>query len=529
MMKKFLFSFLAVLVGACWFGGISSATEIDQVDLTASIPVSGNKVSDMQGWLSGEVTTYSIESVKYEEHDWDNWTELDNNYEFLSGHTYRVLFRLNVVNPDDSFASEYFDNVFVNAKYWRLLQYVPDTNYKKVDVYYEFMILDPTVIDAVGLTWFIYPTAWDILVYVSSFNKISGSVISDGYRWIGYYFYVKNWNDWTLMVNDDETFLAGDNYKVDFAIGVDDDFVFGNELTCTINGEDCIVYDSGDYKVLSKEFTVSLKTINELRFVWPTSYLSWEILWEKSFYLAEGIDDNLSWYMNDVYSFQIMSWDDYKDISMDSIAQVSKNYRLIVPLVIYDNFKLSENPVFIYNWLNWASSWSFVNSWDDTYLYINLWVVKAVNSNNNCVWGSSCGGWSSSSSQKASTPSAWWWSWSPISAANNNPNTEIKKVEQTGNVLIYSWTNELIPVDYLKEELEKNKELYKNAPIKVMVALLNLTRADIFRLKNTADAYKKAAPEVKQNVLAVLNWLANDNSKRAKYVSDYFKFIAGIE
>ena len=225
-----------------------------------------------------------------------------------------------------------------------------------------------------------------------------------------------------------------------------------------------------------------------------------------------------------------MSWDGYEDVAMDSIAQVSKNYRLIVPLVIYDNFKLSDNPTFIYNWLNWASSWSFVNSWDDTYLYIDLWVVKAVNSNNNCVWGSSCGGWSSSSSsQKANTPSAWWWSWSPISVANDNPNNEIKKVEQTGDVLIYSWTNELIPVDYLKEELEKNKELYKNAPIKVIVALLNLTRADLFRLKNTADAYNKATPKVKQNVLAVLNWLANDNSKRAKYVSDYFKYIAGIE
>jgi hypothetical protein len=89
-------------------------------------------------------------------------------------------------------------------------------------------------------------------------------------------------------------------------------------------------------------------------------------------------------------------------------------------------------------------------------------------------------------------------------------------------------TNELIMTDYLREELENNKELYKNAPLKVFVALYNLKKYDIFSLKQTAEAYNKASEDKKQKLLATLESLNKNDSKRAKYVVDYFKFIAGI-
>ena len=83
--------------------------------------------------------------------------------------------------------------------------------------------------------------------------------------------------------------------------------------------------------------------------------------------------------------------------------------------------------------------------------------------------------------------------------------------------------------DYLREELENNKELYKNAPLKVFVALYNLKKYDIFSLKQTAEAYNQASEDKKQKLLATLELLNKNDSKRAKYVVDYFKFIAGIE
>jgi hypothetical protein len=90
--------------------------------------------------------------------------------------------------------------------------------------------------------------------------------------------------------------------------------------------------------------------------------------------------------------------------------------------------------------------------------------------------------------------------------------------------------NELsINNDYLKEEIENNKELYKNAPMKAIVALVNLKQKEITSLKKTADAYKKANEQKKKNLLAVLQLLGKDNAKHTKYVVDYFKFMAGIE
>ena len=122
MMKKFLFSFLAVLVGACWFGGISSATYVSEIDVTADIPVSGDKVSNMVNtlWQVWD-TLYWIQSVSYVRKNWYSWDELDSDYTFQSGNTYRVILTLGVLDTTSDSFSGYdlqFDKVKINNQVW---------------------------------------------------------------------------------------------------------------------------------------------------------------------------------------------------------------------------------------------------------------------------------------------------------------------------------------------------------------------------------------------------------------------------
>ena len=512
-MKKFLFSFLAVLVGACWFGGISSATEIDSIDITWVIyptdwvSVSNAISTNMQSPIKSLSDLYIFNWVEFQIYESESWNNLDGDYVFASGKKYRVKIAVYLVDSGaDSFSG---------TLTWYINWEVCDDGYDSEGDNERFIFKtftaeesNYTVIDSVGLTDVVFPVPWTF--YNKAYLEASRAhSLSDTYDHISWYFHVWSWDDWVLMTWDD-VFIRGSWYKLNYIIDLKDkiNYAFSNSLTWTINGEylDTITV-SGDQRILSKEFVAidKIDSISVSNLVLPIAWKTTEELWNTSASLTYGGPYELigTWYY-------VWSWNEWNS-EWEWTFQYWKKYNVVLSLSPSEIWYVFNSSIGDSNISINGGEWKF-ESFEDWYFVIKVskevTLVETAPTQTAVWWGSS-----------------WWYSRSSTPASN----TEIKKVEQTGDTLIYSWTNELIPVDYLKEELEKNKELYKNAPMKVIVALLNLTRADLFRLKNTADAYKKATPEVKQNVLAVLNWLANDNSKRAKYVSDYFKYIAGIE
>ena len=534
MMKKFFFSFLVVLVGVCWFGGISSATEIDAINISnVSFPVVWQRLSTVNN--SATSLTYGAPGYKayyfnFYVFSWDEWNLLPNEQSesiyFKKDKNYKLEITLQREWDYEFSGSITDDDILINWDTWHKV-----TDYESTTDLLISKEFTPayTTINSIWLTWIVYPLAWtNMWAEFARIQKDDHSVSLDEYYSNDYHFYVVSWDNWVRMWMDDY-FNHMSWYRLDIFVSPEIGYIFGDDLTWSVNGEelDGDITISGDRRVLSKEF-IAYKIISSINFSGVTLVQSWDDI-NEIFQLWEVDDAILSWY--EYTSYVPVKWVDGVWVEVDTnnepLAVTWTNYWFKVRLVVSDNFKFSDNLTFKYNWVNLNYGHTYFDlDWDDKYLYIDLWTVGVTNSNNNSC---TSGCWSSSTSPSKTTTVWWSSSWWYSRSSTPSTNTEIKKVEQTGDALIYSWTNELIPVDYLKEELEKNKELYKNAPIKVMVALLNLTRADLFRLKNTADAYKKATPEVKKNVLAVLNWLANDNSKRAKYVSDYFKFIAGIE
>ena len=514
MMKKFLFSFLAVLVGACWFGGISSADEIEAIGVTwVTYPTSWTKVSsaigiNMPTYVHALSELYVFDGVSFQIQDWENWNNLADDYKFVLGQTYRIKLGLYLI---DSGVNSFSGTLTCSINWDDCDTTIDSDGDNRRFIYKTFTAGEPnyTLIDSVGFTDVIFPVSWTS--YTKAYLEMSRAhLLSDTYDNLNWYFHVLSWDEWVLMTEDD-IFVKGSWYKLNYIIDLKDkiNYAFSDELTWTINGEyfDDIAV-SGDQRILSKEFTVlnKIDSVSVSNVVLPTAWKTTDDLWNSPTSLTYWGDYVMVWTWYYVWSWDEWNWD------WEWSFQYWKKYNVVITL--------------------WASGARdiFNPSITDSNISINggEWKLESLQDDNTIIQISK--EVTLVETTPTQTPVAWWGSsWGYSRSSTPSTNTEIKKVEQTGDALIYSWTNELIPVDYLKEELEKNKELYKNAPIKVMVALLNLTRADLFRLKNTAEDYKKATPEIKQNVLAVLNWLANDNSKRAKYVSDYFKFLVGIE